>query len=462
MKLKRLITSIICISMLLGNIAYAIPNTSVEKQENIYKGQVHLEGHGWQPKIEYTVGKDNIPFAYDKQYFYQDEDYEGYLDAKKVIITPKQKLANTYYTTEYKRFYKQITGTYGNKSNWNFSNTYPIVEDGYNGNIYFKNSSWRDNWVTGRTKYVTTNYTTDWLTGNPPSSISFGYYDSASGQTVPTNLNYIRTTNTQYKTGYRYSNSQGDRYNYSQNNENLGYMSQNSTTYYSNQYKYANSPRKPNDYYGPESNKTGWELVYAEWAEGKAYSADEVASDPLIRPNLVYSGGSYWWKSESGTRNKYRKGVYLRYRKATQLYQYKADYGKTVALPNYIKDYTGTASYGGTLSKQVPHTYYTCNYWDVNIIYEGVVGLKKVQVSGQIIPNPTAQGSQVTFDLNTRYYPNQIEIFIPSELQSYFDGRTSIKLGIKEEIYLNTRHQEILDLYISETIDKDGNRLKDP
>ena len=141
------------------------------------------------------------------------------------------------------------------------------------------------------------------------------------------------------------------------------------------------------------------------------------------------------------------------------MYKHIGQYGANVNLPDYIKDYNGTANYEGTLSKQIPHTYYTCNKWDVKIIYEGKVNLKDVLVSGSINPNPSKKGGKISFNIATKYYPNRIDIYVPSELQSYLK-KSVISLNIKESLYLNTIHDEILSLDIPETINKDGKRIK--
>lgn len=461
MKLKKIIPSALCTILILTNTSYAMPNTEMEKTLDIYKGIVNLDKKEWKEKIEYEVGKDDIPFSYDKTYDYKDNEYEGTLNAMKITLTPREKVKVIDYTTEQKTFSKYRSGTFGNKNNANFDSTYPINEDGYIGIIGLKNVDWKDNWVTGRNEYITATHETEWAVDNLPPTINYNYHDPLSGRTINTNLNLIRTLNTEETTSYEYSESYGDRYNYSQRNENLGYMSDNTSTYYGGEYRFsAPTPRRPSDYYGPENNKNGWELVDAQWADDRPYSADEVSNIASIRPNLVYKDGGWWWKSESGRLNKYRKGTYLKYRKPIKLYKYKGEYGGNVNLPDYIRDYGGNATYEGTLSKKIEHVKYICNYWDVNITYKGKLGMKDVQVSGSIIPNPTPQGSKITFDLTTRYYANRLDISIPSELQSYF-GKGSIGLNIKEEQSLNTKHSEVLNLNIPETVDKDGNKLRD-
>lgn len=462
MKYKKIITSTLCITLLLSTISNAMPNKGVEKTLDIYKGIVNLDGKEWKEKIEYIVGKDDIPFDFDKTYEYKDNEYEGTLNAVKVTITPRQKIKDTYYVKENKDFTKYVSGNFGNKINGNFPPTHQINEDGYVGDIGLKSVTWKDNWVRGRNEYISTTHETGWTTGNLPPTINYNYHDPLSGSTINTNLNLVKTVDRQETTSYEYSESYGDRYNYSQRNENLGYMSDNTKDYYGGEYRFSDpTPRRPSDYYGPESDKTGWELVDAQWADDKPYSADEVSNIASIRPNLVYQNGGWWWKSESGRLNKYRRGTYLKYRKPIPFYKYKGEYGGYVNLPDYIQDYTGDAIYQGTLSKQVEKIKYICNYWDVNITYQGNIALKDTQVSGNIVPNPAKQGSQITFDISTRYYPNKLEISIPSELQSLF-GKNMISLNIKEEAFLNTKHQEVLNLYIPETIDREGKRLREP
>lgn len=461
MKFKRAITLGLISTLICSSVSFAIPSTSIGKKVEVYKGQVNLPNHEWRDKIEYTVGKDNIPFGYDSEYNYSDSDYQGTLKATKVTITPKQKIENKYYVTEYKNFNKNSVNTYATKNDNNFSSTYYVDEDGFKGHIPRKNVSWIDNWVTNRTEYIQTEHETGWITGSSPNRYSYTYYDPKSNQNININLDKIRDTSVQTSESYKYSESYGNRYNYSQNNETLGYMSDNTNKYWSDLYDFSKPPRRPSDYYGNQPDKDNWELLDCDWDESRVYSADELSGISEIRQNLAYLNGSYWWKSSNGNYNKYRKGVYLKYRKKINVYKYRTLYGGNISLPNYIKDYTGTANYGGTLSKQVEKTNYTSDYWDVNITYEGNVDLKDVQVSGKVIPSVSQKGGKITFDINTRYYPNKIQIFIPSELQSQF-GKSVITMNIEERAYLNTKHSEILSLDIDETLDKEGNKLREP
>ena len=283
MNKKKLITATLCSFLLLGQCIYAFPSTSI-KQVTIPKGQVNLNDKDWKEKIEYTVGKDNIPFNYDNQYLYEDNDYKGYLNATKIIITPREKIEKKYYTTEYKQFNKIRTSTFGNQNDNNFNNTYSINENGFKGDIYRKNVNWNPNWVTNRVEWLVTDYTTEWIRGNPPSTIPYSYYDSKSGSTISTTLNYIRTVNTRERRGYKYSTSSGNRYNYSRKNETLGFMSQNPNKYWGNSRYYSEpKPVAPDTYYGKEPDKENWEVVNWYWDEDRAYSADEMSSVPSIR-----------------------------------------------------------------------------------------------------------------------------------------------------------------------------------
>lgn len=457
---KKIITIVLVLIVLMSNNIYAIPkptNISV----NIPKEKVHLPNKEWVDKIEYIVGKDDIPFKFDSTYEYDNGETKGTLNATKVIITPSEKIENKTYIDEYKTFTKYSNATFKDRNDYNFNNTYPINEDGYVGLIPRIGVQWSENWERGRRKWIEQTRESGWTQGSPDSSINYNYYDSESGTNINTNLNFIRVVDTKEKIGYEYSESSGNRFNYSQRNDNLGYMSQNSRDYWSGAYLFNNSPKPPRDYYGSRPDKENWELVECRWDEDRAYSADELSYISDIKANLAYRNGSWWWKSESGKLNKYRKGVYLKYRKPHTYKNYTSLYGATVNLPDYIRDFTGNAMYQGTLSKKVEKINYTCNYWNVNIIYEGDTQLKDVIVGGSISPNPSKQGGKVSFNISTKYYPNKIDIFIPGELQGYFN-KSVISLNISEQLYLNTTYDEILALYIPETIDKDGKRLKDP
>lgn len=459
MKFKKLITSLVLVSIVLpSSSVYAIQKPT-SKSINISADKVHLQGKEWVDKIEYTVGKDSIPFKFNMNYDYEDNEYKGALKAKKVIITPSERIENKFYVTEYKNFNKTLNETYNDKNNYNFRNDFPINEDGYIGIIPRTNLVWTENWERGRRSWIEQTEQGEWTKGDPESSINYNYYDNKSGQTINTRLNFIRVVDTQQRTGYEYSQSNGNRFNYSQRNDNLGYMSQDSISYWGGGMKYSSKPRPPHDYYGTRPDKENWELVECRWDEDRAYSADEVSHIQRIRNNLVFRNGSWWWKADSGKLNKYRKGVYLKYRKPHIYKKYKTLYGATINLPDYIKNYTGNATYSGTLSKQVEKKKYTCDYWNVNIIYEGELSLKDVVVGGSIIPSPSKQGAKISFNISTKYYPNKIDIYIPNELQKYFN-KSVVTLNIDERLYLNTVHDEILDLYIPETVDKEGKRLK--
>lgn len=463
MRLKKISILMLSTVLVTSNISYAIPSNSAYKSIEVYKGQVHLPNKEWKEKIEYIVGQDNIPFDYDSTHYYEDENYSGILKAKKVIITPKQKIENKDKVTVYKEFNKSQSGVYKSNNDINFPTLYPIDEDGYKGFINRTSVSWTPNWVRGEKVNYEKSHTTGWLTGEPPNTISDTYNHKESNQSIKVNLTLKKIKNKEVGKSYKYSESSGNRYNYSRDNEKLGYMSQNNKTYYwKKTYNFSDAkPLKPNDYWGSEPDKENWETIDWAWDEDRAYSADELSKIPSIKKHLTYQNGSWWWKSLSGTLNKYRKGVWIKYRKQIPVYRYTGIYGTTVSIPDYIRDYNGTAKYKGVLSKEEERISYTSNYWDVKIIYEGDTSLKDVMVNGSIIPNPSPQGSQITFDINTRFYPNKIEILIPNELKSYFN-KSSIVINIDEEIYLNTKYSEVLDLYIPQTIDKDGNRIKDP
>ena len=207
-----------------------------------------------------------------------------------------------------------------------------------------------------------------------PATLSKSYYDSVSKQTLNYSLNKsggvynfasgtqsYTATEYQVVTGYDYAYSYGDRYNYRTDHTTLGYMSNNTSSYYGGSYSYSSTPRKPNDFYAPQyvSDPYGWECIDRQWAED------------FVVDSFWWFGYGQYWTSDAGSgaiKNRYRKGVDLTYRKwktfsqpvtVTKYYnvwQYKQDYSGTFNLPDTVDCY---------------QDYSTITRWNVKVDYTG-------------------------------------------------------------------------------------------
>lgn len=192
-----------------------------------------------------------------------------------------------------------------------------------------------------RTKTITEYWTSDWVEFksdvNPPSVIEGEYYDSKTGQ-------YIEYTAKKSGDLYRidskvnwiYWHSPGSAQWYDkERNYYLGFMSNNPYTYYAGRFDDPNPGEAPDRYYGIPRNLVDneWELIDYGWDEPEPVNADEWAAKGN-QDKLVYHNGSYWWRSESGILNKYRKGVWIDYRLKVNLYKYRQKYTVTITLPD--------------------------------------------------------------------------------------------------------------------------------
>ncbi|MFC0273792.1 CARDB domain-containing protein [Metabacillus herbersteinensis] len=380
--MKRITLCSLVLILLFGiypfeNIVDASQLKSVTTDNGTYTGTM-----GWEEKREYSYPQSwigNFPATYE----YDAGGYTGTLNAKKIILTPLEKIyhKDPIYRTENRNFTKTKTGTYSNKNSSNFSSNFNVNEDGYSGSIPRTGVTWTTNYNTGRKKTLTNQWTDTTFRVRTsdvpePSNISGTYYDSGSGQNVSYSLPKsgglysIDNAST-----FVYSTSYGRAENYDRiGNTKLGYMSPNSTQYWSFTKNFSDSkPRPPSDYYGPDGGEfgtTGWTLVDYNWDECCVRDARNSAW------HYKTAVDGYVWVSDAGLEQRYRKGVYLKYRKSVTGNKYRQNYSGTFNLPNTIKDYTGTATYKGSLSKQVFdywNEYYTADKWKIQVVYEGTI-----------------------------------------------------------------------------------------
>lgn len=211
--------------------------------------------------------------------------------------------------------------------------------------------------VSGRTVFLSERYTDGAYYRYSsqaafPSNIKKAYYDSVTGQTL--NFDLSRTsipTSIDSKLSPMYSISYGKRYD-PIGHTTLGYMSNNTRTYWSGTYSFNNAPRRPIDYYGPEEDKSGWTLVEFRW------------DDPYVRDSYDALGYGQLWVSDGNgtsgkvTKNRYRKGVFLKYTKSITEYKWAADYSGTFSLPDAVdryddydvcKEFNARVTYSGDL-----------------------------------------------------------------------------------------------------------------
>ena len=194
-----------------------------------------------------------------------------------------------------------------------------------------------------RTITITDYWTSGWANRaddvNPPSTLKGEYYDSVSGEWVPYTLHKTGGLySVDSRTTYIYHHSPGAAPWYDkETNYYLGFMSNNPYTYYAGRYDDPKPGEAPDRYYGIplEIVDNDWELIDYGWDEPNPVNADEWASRGNAS-RLVYSGGSYWWRSEKGVLNKYRKGVWIDYRLKVKQYKYRQKYTATITLPDNL------------------------------------------------------------------------------------------------------------------------------
>lgn len=194
-----------------------------------------------------------------------------------------------------------------------------------------------------RTVTITDYWTSGWVNrsseASPPSVLTGTYYDSVSGRNVSYTL---QKSGGLYQVDSRISyinyRSLGRAENYDkETNYYLGFMSQNPITYYAGRFDDPKPGEPPDRYYGIplELVNNNWQLIDYGWDDPHAINADTWASKgPYYANKLVKSNGSYWWRSERGILNKYRKGVWIDYRLQVKQYRYRQKYTATITLPD--------------------------------------------------------------------------------------------------------------------------------
>lgn len=434
MKKKFLVTCLISILsfnyFISPAITFASQARSVTTDNGTYTGQL-----GWKDRIEYSYPQSWIG-TFPSTYAYKSGGYTGTLSAKKIILTPLEKVfhKDPVYRTDTKSFTKTRTGTYSTNSASNFSSTYTINEDGYSGTIPRKSVSWTTNYNTGRTKSLTGQWTDSTyrvrVSDVPePSTYKGTYYDSGSGQNIGYSLS---KSGGLYSVGTAttalYSTSYGRAENYDRNGHTkLGYMSPSKTQYWSYTLNFSDAkPRPPSDYYGPDGDTfgwTGWTLVDYDWDE--CCVRDAKASAWAYKTK----NDGYMWVTDGGLAQRYRKGVYLKYKKNVQGTKYRQNYAGTIDLPNTVKNYSGTATYQGSLSKQVIdhyNEYYTASKWKIQVVYEGEVFSSNLTTKSISITD--SNGNAVSYLVKDKQYKASIVIANNGELNV-----GAYKVGVYEQ-----------------------------
>lgn len=237
----------------------------------------------------------------------------------------------------------------GAHSAGNFPATRSYDDGQYSGTLTRQNSTLRS--VVRATPTVTYSYRSDIKYPNDksaagqysfPSTYSASYYDSVSGQYFPATLSksgspYFSgavTSTTMYWTHYGY---QYDPINHTK----LGYMSNNSTTYYGGSLRYSDPPRQPTDYYGPPAEMgLGWVQYKAPEWDGALQDAQQ---EPWRSICLAYHGTTRF-EGDTGSLNRYRKPVRIFYRRtANSQYIYQSYSGRATVTDTEIT-YTGTVT----------------------------------------------------------------------------------------------------------------------
>lgn len=206
-----------------------------------------------------------------------------------------------------------------------------------------------------------------------PAVYTSSYYDSVSGQYFPATLTksgslYFSgavTSTTLYWTHYGYEYDPID-------NTKLGYMANNTSTYYSGQYRFSDPPRQPSTYYGPPAEDgLGWVQYKAPEWDGALQDAEK---EPWRSLCITYFGIAKF-RSVSGVFNLYRKPVRIFYRRT--------------ANSQYIyQNYSGTAT-----------------VTDTEITYTGIVSLKNVYTDIEVIDSTITDwyaGKDVTVSATVR------------------------------------------------------------
>lgn len=283
---------------------------------------------GSNTKIRIRITRGNIPSIFftnvtltgGKEKISKKEvgGYNGYVTPQKVTFTPAGGVVE----------HHDASGSVPSKT--------VTLSDSYTDGQYHLSTDDFSRPYTVKAKYT-----------DPASGNTYSFDISRSGSpTVKSSTNQTVTEwQNQWQWGYIWDESRGSEYDPS-GHTTLGYMSDNAYSYYGGSYLYSRDPRKPNDYYGNYPDDGNWELVEIRWDD----------SYPVDSFDYAYEG--WYWTSDTSSgsyQNRYRKGVYLKWRKkvwtqvavpvqvSKTVYQYSQNYQGTVSIPatqSHFQDYT--------------------------------------------------------------------------------------------------------------------------
>ncbi|WP_078557031.1 CARDB domain-containing protein [Bacillus alkalicellulosilyticus] len=263
-------------------------------------------------------------------------------------------------------------GTYSNTMQWesskiynfpnasigNYPSTYVFEEGGYKGTLQATRIILTPlNRQTNRSVTLTDTWTDstfriDKNSVPVPNTRQVTHTDSVTGTTITRNLpknGELRSIDSRVIKAFSYSYGRGDNYD-PVGNTTLGYMSNNTTTYWGGTLRYSNAPRPPNDYYGPDASTygtKGWTLESIAWDECCVRDARDSRYHHLTRND------GYRWRSDASngrrTYNQYRKGVVLAYSRNVTGHKYRQSYRGTYSLPDTATRWKVEVEYTGTI-----------------------------------------------------------------------------------------------------------------
>ncbi|MCD2345099.1 hypothetical protein [Clostridium guangxiense] len=96
--------------------------------------------------------------------------------------------------------------------------------------------------------------------------------------------------------------------------------------------------------------------------------------------------------------------------------------------------------------------------------YTKTLTVEDLGITGQLYPNPAAQGQQVTFDITTTGNAKYLKIYIPNEISSLDKKGTAFPITktIVEEEHHNEKIAYMLPINTPVTLDSNGNRVRQP
>lgn len=250
-------------------------------------------------------------------------------------------------TTKTASITKTLSGVHATSD---FPTTIPYDDGTYYGTLTRQDNTLRCITRSTPTVTYTSQSDTTYLIDKPPTgqynfpaTYAGFYFDPVSGQHFPATL-YL--SGAPYFAGiavsnYQYWEHHGYQYD-PENHSKLGYLSNNSSTYYGGQYRYSDPPRQPTDYYGPPAEEgLGWVQYKAPEWDGALQDATQ---EPWRSLCLFWHGVARFISDTTGTQNRYRKPVLLFYRRsATCQYIYQA-YSGTATVTDTQITYTGAVS----------------------------------------------------------------------------------------------------------------------